>query len=298
MRALAPRLRAATPSQRLTRWWVDALVILWLLWLYDAISNFAHLRLHIALANARGVLSLERSLHLNPEHALDHWLASHHTLAVVLSNYYDNAHFAVTLGLLGWLWWRRADIYRPLRNALVLTNVLGFVVFWLYPVAPPRMLGGYADVVSASHAFGDWHAGSLASHANQLAAMPSLHMAWAAWCALVLWRSSRRRSLRALALAYPCLTAITVLATGNHFVLDLLAGLLVLALALALLAAPAVLSAAWRRWSGALLRRRRQLDRTGQRRPEKAVAPAYRTGLATSRRVDARLRPDMEAARE
>ena len=67
-----------------------------------------------------------------------------------------------------------------------------------------------------------------------------------------------------------------MLATGNHFVLDLFAGLLVLALALALLSAPARLSAAWRRWSDALVRWRRQLDRYGQTRRETAVGPAYR----------------------
>ena len=73
---------------------------------------------------------------------------------MLLSYYYDNAHFIVTFGLLGWLWWKRADIYRPLRNALVLVNVIAFAVFWLYPVAPPRMLRGFTDVVAASGAFG------------------------------------------------------------------------------------------------------------------------------------------------
>ncbi len=60
--------------------------------------------------------------------------------------------------------------------------------------------------------------------------MPSLHMAWAGWCTLALWRTSERRWLRALALLYPCLTAFAVLATGNHFLLDIFGGLLALAL--------------------------------------------------------------------
>ncbi len=58
--------------------------------------------------------------------------------------------------------------------------MLAFVVFWRYPVAPPRMLPGFTDVVASTHAFGSWHTGALASQANQLAAMPSLHIAWAA----------------------------------------------------------------------------------------------------------------------
>jgi hypothetical protein len=209
-------------------------VIVWLCWVYDAITNLAPLRLHTALGHAMGLLRFERSLHLDPERTLDHWLAGHHTLGLILSDYYDNAHFIVTLGLLGWLWWQRTDLYRPLRNSLVLVNVLAFVVFWLYPVAPPRMLGGFTDVVASTHAFGSWHTGTLASHANQLAAMPSLHMAWAAWCALALWRMSKRRWVRGSALLYPCVTAVAVLATGNHFLLDILGGLVAMAVSVAL----------------------------------------------------------------
>jgi hypothetical protein len=214
-----------------TRWWVEALVIVWLCWVYDAITNLAPLRLHLAVGNAQDVLNVEQWLHLDPELSLDRWLAGHHTLGLLLSDYYDNAHFVVTLGLLGWLWWRRADLYRPLRNSLVVVNLLGFAVFWLYPVAPPRMLKGFTDVVASTHAFGGWHTGALASHANQVAAMPSLHMAWAVWCTIALWQLSRRRWVRMLAVAYPCVTALAVIATGNHFVLDLVAGLAVMAMA-------------------------------------------------------------------
>jgi diacylglycerol O-acyltransferase / wax synthase len=221
-------------SQGRTHWWVEGLVIVWLCWVYDATTNLAPLRLHVALAHAQGVLALERSLHINPELALDRWLAGHHTLGLAVSDYYDNAHFIVTLGLLGWLWWRRADIYRPLRNSLVLVNLLAFVVFWLYPVAPPRMLHGFTDVVASTHAIGSWHSGALASHANELAAMPSLHIAWAGWCALALWQLSKHPLVRALGVVHVCLTAMAVLSTGNHFVLDIAGGLTVLGVAVLL----------------------------------------------------------------
>jgi hypothetical protein len=199
--------------------------VVWLLWVYDLINNLAPLRMGVALGHARAILHLEQTLHLDPERALDRWLAGHHTLGLILSLYYDNAHFVVTFGLLGWLWWRRADIYRPLRNSLVLVNLIGFAVFWLYPVAPPRMLAGFTDVVAASHTFGSWHTGTLASQANQLAAMPSLHIAWAVWCTVALWRLSGSHRVRALAVLYPCVTAVAVLSTGNHFLLDIFGGL-------------------------------------------------------------------------
>jgi hypothetical protein len=227
---------SSAQSQQRTHWWVEVLAIVWLCWVYDAVTNLAPLRVHAALAHGAAILRIERSLGIDPEHTLDRWLAAHHTLGLAVSDYYDNAHFIVTLGLLGFLWWRRADIYRPLRNALVLANVLAFVVFWLYPVAPPRMLYGFTDVVAATHAIGSWHTGALASAANQLAAMPSLHIAWAVWCTVVVWRISTRRWLRALAVLYPCMTAFAVLATGNHYVLDLLGGLATITLSLLLVA--------------------------------------------------------------
>jgi hypothetical protein len=239
----------SAPATR-TRWWVEALVVVWLCWVYDAIANLAPLRLHAALAHGYGVLHLERALGLDPELTLNRWLAAHRTLGLILADYYDNAHFIVTLGLLGWLWYRRADIYRPLRNTLVSINVLGFVVFWLYPTAPPRLLAGsgFDDVVASTHALGGWHSGALATAANQFAAMPSLHMAWAVWCSLVLWSLSGRLWVRIVAVIYPCVTCVAVLATGNHFLLDVLAGVVTAALAALLVRAVEV----WRRSREAL----------------------------------------------
>jgi PAP2 superfamily len=255
-----PALKEVSGAAR-ARWWVEALVIVWLCWVYDAINNLAPLRVHAAVAHGRAVLSLERLLGLDPEVALNRWLAAHHTLGLLLSDYYDNAHFVVTLGLLGWLWYRRADIYRPLRNVLVAINVLGFVVFWLYPTAPPRLLagGGFDDVVAATGALGGWHTGALASAANQFAAMPSLHMAWAVWCSLALWTVTSRGSvseglgrprhprarlwMRSAAVVYPCVTCVAVLATGNHYLLDVLAGVATVALAVVLVRAA---ETAWR----------------------------------------------------
>jgi hypothetical protein len=262
-----------SPARRRSRWWVEARALLWLLWVYEAVTNFAPLRLHAAVAHAEGLLHAEQALHLDPEHALDTWLAGQHTLGVILSDYYDNAHFVVTLGLLGWLWWRRADIYRPLRNSLVLVNLVAFVVFWLYPVAPPRMLGGFIDIVESSHAFGSFHSGSLASHADELAAMPSLHIAWAVWCSLALWRMSARRWVRGLAILYPCVTAFAVIATGNHFVFDILGGLLAIAFSVAIvqIAERRRVARRWR-WEGLARSRVRRAVET----PKSAQQPAYR----------------------
>jgi hypothetical protein len=238
-----PQSTAAAPVR--TRWWREALVVVWLAWVYDAVNNLAPLRLGPALAHGRALLDFESSLGIAPERSLDHWLASHHGLGLALSDYYDNAHFVVTIGVLALLWWRGAALYRPMRNALVAINLLGFAIFWLYPVAPPRMLGGFTDVVASTHAIGSWHSGALASQANQLAAMPSLHIAWAVWCSVALWQLSERVLVRVAAVLYPCLTGFAVLATGNHYVLDMAAGVVLVAVAMACVSlAPRALSRA------------------------------------------------------
>lgn len=215
------------PPKRRPPWYLEALIVIWLSWAYDLIANLAPIRQAAAVAHGRAIIGLEQGFHLDPERALDHWLSGHPTLGLWVSNYYDNAHFVVTFAIVGWLFWCHPGYYRRLRTSLVLINVIGFVVFWLYPTAPPRMLPGYgiADVVAATGAFGAWHGGDLARHANELAAMPSLHLAWALWSALAVWRVLRRYRWAPLVFAYPLATALTVLATGNHYLLDLVAGI-------------------------------------------------------------------------
>ncbi len=213
---------------------LELAVIAFLGWIYDWLQNLAPLRVALALRHARALLSFEQRLGLAPEHYLDHWLAHQHLLAYIASDFYDNAIFAVTLGLAAWTWWRRPDLYRSLRNDLVLANLIGFAVFWLYPLAPPRMLPGFVDVVEKVGGLGSWH-NLLVSNADQLAAMPSMHLAWAVWCSLVVWRLAPARRLWRVAAAtfgvlYPLSTALVVLATANHYTLDVLAGTAVTAL--------------------------------------------------------------------
>ena len=159
-------------------------------------------------------------------------------LAFLASNFYSNAIFVVTFGFAVYLWWWRPDLYRPLRNILVLANLIGFAVFWAFPVAPPRMLPGFIDVVVKAGGLGAWH-NTLIKHADQFAAMPSMHLGYAVWCALVAWRVARHRVSKRVAIvfgiAYPLLTTVIVIGTGNHYLLDVLAGTTTVVLSVVLL---------------------------------------------------------------
>ncbi len=216
--------------------WLELLIVAWLFWLYDVINNFAPVRQRLAIANATALFHFERSLGLDPELALNRWLAAHHGFAGLASYYYFFAHGVLTFAALALLWWRAPALYRRLRTPLVIVNLIAFAVFWRYPLAPPRSFPalGFSDVIANAGAMVSWHSGVLVHDADQYAAMPSLHVAWAIWTAIAVWGLTRRRLARALALAYPLLTAVVVLATANHYLLDVLAGAATVAVSFAL----------------------------------------------------------------
>ena len=216
--------RLRDPRQQL---WllVDLLIVAWLCWLFDAMNNLAPVRQALAERDGNSVLDLERSLHLDPEHALDTWLARHTELSQIVVFWYENVHIVVTLAVFAWLWWRRDDLLGVMRWTLVIVNLIALAVFWSFPVAPERMLsGGYVDLVARVNHLPVWQLGATALDSNQLCALPSLHIAWATWCSIAVWHMTQRRSLRAIAVAYPFVTTFAVMATGNHYLLDAMSG--------------------------------------------------------------------------
>ena len=205
----------------------ELLVVLGLLVVYDLVAAQSKASPAEAYAHGRTMLGLTPwPLEL---HA-DHWLARTEWLQDPASYYYDLAHINVTMVALLACWWWRPLVYRQARNALVLVNVVGLVVFFLYPVAPPRLLpgAGFVDVVAAS---GTWGAGNGAvQHPNEYGSMPSLHTAWAVWVALTVMLMTRSLAWRALGWLHVVLTVVFVIVTGNHYAIDVVAGVATIAL--------------------------------------------------------------------
>jgi hypothetical protein len=181
-----------------------------------------------AFGHAVDILSLERALGLDVELGLNKALVAVSWLARTANVFYATAHFVVTLGVLVWLYRRRPAHYRRLRAALMAATAIALAGFWLYPLAPPRLIGqGYVDPVTALHTFGLYSGHASAELTNQFAAMPSMHAGWALWCGLVLIRLGRRTWVRMLGVGYPVLTVLVILSTANHYLLDAVAGTLI-----------------------------------------------------------------------
>jgi uncharacterized membrane protein YbhN (UPF0104 family) len=185
-----------------------------------------------AFAHAAQLWQAERLTHLNIEPPLNHLAAGHPALAQMAGYYYGLAHFTITPLVLAWLWLRRPAAFGPLRSALVLATTAANLVFWTWPAAPPRFaVPGMTDVLDRYHILGSGDPHGPDSLVNLYAAMPSLHVAWAAWCAAAVVIATRGR-WRHLAWLYPAATTLVVLASANHFVLDAAAGLAVMTLGL------------------------------------------------------------------
>ena len=128
--------------------------------------------------------------------------------------------------------------FRLHRNALIACNAIGLAAFWLYPVAPPRMLPAYHDTAaSAVPVFSSVMENNAAA---EFASLPSLHVVWALWVAVAASALLRHPALRAAAWLYPAVTVADVLVTANHYLLDAITAPAVLLLAYAIAASPAL----------------------------------------------------------
>lgn len=187
-----------------------------------------------AFSAAGRVWDLERWLRLPDEATLQQLVLGADWLVRSANAYYAWVHFPATAAVLLWTYLRRPDLYRWARTRLAVLTAAGFVVHVLVPLAPPRL--AVAGMVDTGHTVGPSVYGpSTAAFANQFAAMPSLHVGWAALVAVVLVQGLRGR-LRWLWLLYPVTTLLVVVVTANHYWLDAAVALALLAADVALLA--------------------------------------------------------------
>ena len=149
---------------------------------------------HAAFVHAAELWRAERWLHLDVEPSLNHLVAASPALAEAVGYYYGLLHFIVTPLVLGWLYRGRPPAFPRLRSALVLATSAANIVFWTWPAAPPRYsVPGMTDILVSHHVLGAADPHGPDRLVNLYAAMPSLHVAWATWCAVAVITASRSR---------------------------------------------------------------------------------------------------------
>jgi hypothetical protein len=177
----------------------------------------------LARHHAELVIGAERSLHLLWEQGIQRVVVSVPVLMTALGAAYMTLHIGATVLMLVWLYRRRRDVFPFARTALIAATALALIVHIAFPTAPPRLIGLTADAVTdRTHVNLNSHI--LGALYNPIAAMPSLHFGYALLIGLTLAKFARSILSRVLGLVYPGLVLFVIVATGNHFILDAVAG--------------------------------------------------------------------------
>ncbi|MFJ9820303.1 phosphatase PAP2 family protein [Streptomyces sp. NPDC101151] len=224
---LLHRLRRA----RRPRLWFEILLIAVSYWTYSVIRNAVPEQKAEALRNADWVWRVEHQLGIAVEESVNHAVNSATSLIIGMNYYYATLHFVVTLGVLVWLYRWHPGRYAATRLVLFATTGVALVGYYLFPLAPPRLMNGgrFVDTVMVHHTWGSMASGDLKHMSNQYAAMPSMHIGWSLWCGLTIFALASVPWVRALGLLYPVATLVVIVATANHFWLDAVGGVLCLA---------------------------------------------------------------------
>jgi PAP2 superfamily len=193
---------------------------------YFGVRGLTQSSLPTAQDNARALYDVERALHLDWEDELQSWLLDNDILVNLANWVYIYGHWPVLITALVILFVRLPHRYYLLRNALFISGAIGLVIFALLPLAPPRL--GVLDLTdTVSQRSSSYRALQPPGLINKYAALPSLHFGWNLLVGIILWRSTANRAVRTFAVAMVPLMAFAVVATANHYVVDVFAGAVV-----------------------------------------------------------------------
>ncbi|MFB6992385.1 MULTISPECIES: phosphatase PAP2 family protein [unclassified Streptomyces] len=225
------RLRSLR-SPRRPRIWFEILLVAASYWVYSLVRNAVPEQKAEALRNADRIWSVETHLGIAVEQTVNHAVNSATWLIVSMNYYYATLHFVVTVCVLVWLFHRHPGRYAAARLALFATTAVALLGYYLFPLAPPRLMNGrhFIDTVLAHHTWGSMASGNFKNMSNQYAAMPSMHIGWSLWCGLTVFALVSAPWARVLGLLYPAVTLLVIVSTANHFWLDALGGMTCLVL--------------------------------------------------------------------
>ena len=231
-----PRRRRLRGGRRLrdghyVYWWVEILAVVVFYVLYSTIRNLHHGNAAEAFEHAKELIRLQRTLGINHEQAIQDWALGWRPLIIAANYFYGSLHFIVTGGVMVYLYRKWSNDYPLWRNALAVATGIALIGFAFFPLMPPRLLPDhyhFVDTLAKDPAFWSFNSGAVNKISNQYAAMPSVHCAWALWCACALVPRLTHWWAKALAVVYPVATVTAIVVTANHYILDAPAGFLAL----------------------------------------------------------------------
>lgn len=192
----------------------NATVLVLLFFAYSTVRSVTADEFTTAMLNATDVLRIQESLGLPSELSFQQAMISRTGFLKAANIYYIAVHFPLTIAFLAWVWLNHRVQFNRVRNTLISVTAAGLIMHVAYPLAPPRMVDGFVD--TAAWLGPNPYDLDVSAAANQIAAMPSLHVGWAFLVAISLIWILRTR-WRWLALAHPAITSAVVVITANHY---------------------------------------------------------------------------------
>jgi hypothetical protein len=200
--------------------------------LYDLVRGLAadNGNLYKPFGDAMRIINLERTLHIFIEPSVQAWAENEHVLMDALDWTYLNGHFFITVAALAFIYTRRNDSFYFVRNMFMIAMALALVGYWLYPTAPPRLMPewGFTDSISqfVTGGTGFIDNGPAKAFTNFYAAVPSMHVCFAVMLGWPMARLASHRTAKIAWSLYPLLVTFVVVATANHFLIDVFLGVL------------------------------------------------------------------------
>ena len=178
----------------------------------------------VAQDHGRDIVGFEKSLGIDLEWTLQDPVNSSETLEALANWVYIWGHWPVIIVTMVWLAWQHRPQFLILRDAMLISGFLGMLVFVTYPVAPPRLANlGLVDTVTENS--DAYRVLQPPAFVNQYAAMPSLHAGWDLLVGIAIVSAASSLWLRIVGFTMPVLMAVSVVATANHYVVDVVAGI-------------------------------------------------------------------------
>ena len=201
--------------------------------LYEIVRGFGSTTVASAQAHTAHIVAVERATGVFVERSVQNAVEALPAVPALLGLAYMTLHFGATIAMLVWVYRSHRAHFALVRTTIVVATAISLGIYVLYPAAPPRLSDlGFADTVTDSAGI-NLSAESLGSLYNPFAAVPSLHFGYALLVGGAVYALARRRWVSVLGAAYPPFMLFTIVATGNHFLLDAVAGGLVTLLAYA-----------------------------------------------------------------
>ncbi|MEO8539570.1 MAG: phosphatase PAP2 family protein, partial [bacterium] len=224
--ATTPLRRAWAITGRLGLHEIVVVVVSFLI--YFAIRGAVVDRAGEAMVRGFNLIDLEKRLHVYWELEMQSWILGHYWLIKTMNGIYFWGHMPLVILVAVWLYVRHRTAYYITRNAFLASGAIGVVIYWLFPVAPPRLIpfAGFIDTMAAFDRVG-YNAQEAKAFVNPFAAVPSLHFGWSLLLGVIVAWVARKPWAYAFGVIWPVAMFFSVVMTGNHFILDTVAGAIV-----------------------------------------------------------------------